>query len=112
MKNFVQDGVIVTLTAPYVVTSGQGALIGALFGVATKDIANAALGDFRIHGVFDLDKDTAAGSAVTEGGKVYWENTLKKVTGAATANTLIGTAMAAAADGAATARVRVDGVTR
>ena len=33
MKNFVQDGGVLTVTAPYALTSGQGCQVGtALFG--------------------------------------------------------------------------------
>jgi predicted RecA/RadA family phage recombinase len=38
MKNFIQPGDSLTVSAPYAVTSGQGVLVGALFGIA-------ALGD-------------------------------------------------------------------
>ena len=106
MKNFVQDGDVVTLTAPYAVASGGGALVGSLFGVATNTVANAAQGEFAIDGVFDLAK---AAGAVTQGAKMYWDNTNKVVTTTASGNTLIGAAIAAAASGDATARVRLNG---
>lgn len=37
MKNFVMEGKTLTLTAPYALTSGQGLLVGSLFGVASGD---------------------------------------------------------------------------
>ena len=37
MKNFIQKGNNITLTAPYNVTSGDGLLVGSAFGVATGD---------------------------------------------------------------------------
>ena len=42
MKNFVQPGNTITLTAPYAVTSGDGLLVGAIFGVAA---GTAAIGE-------------------------------------------------------------------
>ena len=34
MKNYIQPGNTITLTAPYDVNSGDGLLVGAIFGVA------------------------------------------------------------------------------
>ncbi len=112
MKNFVQEGRTVTATAAADISGGAGMLTGSLFGVACHDALNGAEVEIQVDGVFDMDKDTSAGSAVTAFGNVYWDDTAKKVTGdaAAGANTLIGVAMAAAADGDATARVRLNGV--
>ena len=36
MKNFVQPGNTITLTAPYAVASGDGLLVGYIFGVVRK----------------------------------------------------------------------------
>jgi predicted RecA/RadA family phage recombinase len=106
MKNYIQEGEVVTLTAPYAVSSGGGALVGALFGVAVTDVANGAEGEFSIEGVYTLPKATGA---LTQGAKVYWDNSAKKVTATATDNTLIGCALKAAASGDATAVVRLNG---
>lgn len=102
MTNYVQEGKILTLVAPYTVTSGQGALVGTIFGVATGDITSAASGEFMTQGVFDLTKDTSVFAA---GDRVYWDNSAKKVSSTATANTLIGRAARAALTGDATGRV-------
>ena len=56
MKNYVQPGNTITLTAPYAVTSGDGLLVGSIFGVAA---GNAILGDpveTAVEGVYDLKK--------------------------------------------------------
>ena len=42
MKNFVQPSNTITLTAPYAVASGDGLLVGSIFGVAA---GAAALGE-------------------------------------------------------------------
>lgn len=98
MKNFVQAGDTLTLTAPYAVSSGAGALVGSLFGVATGDVANGAEGEFKTTGVFDLTK--VGSQAWTVGARVYWDDTAKACTTTASTNKLIGVAVAAVGSGA------------
>lgn len=104
MKNFVQKGENITLTAPRALTSGAGFLVGALFAVASADAANGTTVVGVTIGVFDLPKATGA---VTAGQKLYWDNTAFNVTTSASGTTLIGVATKAAASGDATARVRL-----
>lgn len=99
MKNFVQPGEVVTLTAPYDRASGQGALVGALFGVATVDVLSGAEAEFALDGVFKLEKSAGAGTAIAQGAKAYWDNTAKKLTGVASGNTHVGYGIVAAVDG-------------
>jgi predicted RecA/RadA family phage recombinase len=109
MQNFVQEGDVVTLTAPYARSSGQGALVGSIFGVAVADVANGASGEFKTKGVFDLAKTSA--QAWTFGALLYWDDTNKVVTNTSNtgANKLIGVAMAVAANPSSTGRVRLNG---
>lgn len=110
MKNYVQEGDVLTVTAPYAVVGGQGLLVGSLFGVATAAAANGASVEIMPEGVFDL---TANGADTgTTGTKIYWDNTNKRVTTTATSNTLIGVLAADKGNGDTTARVFVDGVIR
>ena len=98
----------VTLTAPYTVVAGAGALITGIFGVAQDDITNAASGVFVTEGVFDLaclSTDTPAVGAL-----IYWDDTNKRCTTTSTANTKIGAATTAKVTGATTVRVRLNGV--
>jgi predicted RecA/RadA family phage recombinase len=104
MKNFVQRGENVTLTAPRTLSSGAGFLVGSLFAVASADAANGAQVVGVTQGVFDLPKATGA---VTAGAKLYWDNTNFNVTTSSSGNTLIGVATQAALSGDATARVRL-----
>lgn len=104
MKNFVQDGDVLTLAAPYDRTSGQGALVGSIFGVATMDVLSTVSASFAVKGVFDITK---ASGAITQGAKVYWDDTAKNLTTTSSSNTLVGTATQAAASGDATARIRL-----
>lgn len=111
MRNFVQQGDIVRMTAPYTVVSGAGAKIGSgLFGVALTDIASGILGEWAIRGIVDIAKATGAW---TEGALVYWDNTNKVATLTQAGNMRIGAAVLGAGDamalsGDATGRVLLD----
>ncbi|MEO5347176.1 MAG: DUF2190 family protein [Magnetococcus sp. YQC-9] len=107
MKNYIQPGDIVTVIAPVAVNSGEGLLVGALFGVAVAAAAINTNVEMATTGVVDLPK---AAVAITQGVKLYWDNTAKNVTTTVATNTLIGCAIVAAAIGDATARVRLNGV--
>lgn len=106
-KNFKQEGEVVVLTAPYARTSGQGALVGALFGVALVDVAISVDAAFAIEGVFELAKTSA--QAWAQGAKIYWDDTNKVCTTTATSNTFIGNAMAAAVNPSSVGLVRLNG---
>lgn len=109
MKNFVQDGDLVTVAAPATVTSGAGALVGKLFGVAVSDAASGAQVVLATRGVFTLPK--VGSQAWTVGADIYWDNTNKYCTTTATSNTLIGKAMVAVGSGSGetTGTVRLNG---
>src|SRR5262245_47585857 len=96
MKNFVQAGNIITLIAPYARTSGQGLLVGSIFGVATTDAALGAAVESVVEGVCDLAKVSA--QAWTAGNLIYWDDTAKLTTTVSTSNKLIGCAAAAASN--------------
>lgn len=98
MKNFVQPGNTITLTAPYAAASGEGLLVGSIFGVAAGSAASGEPIEVALVGVFDITK--IGSQAWTVGAKVYWDDTNKRCTTVATDNTLIGVAIAAVAGGA------------
>lgn len=98
MKNFVQQGDNLTLPAPYDRLSGQAALIGSIFGVASVDVLSGVDAAFVTEGVFDLPK--AASQAWTIGAKIYWDNTAKNLTTTSSGNTLVGVATKAVGSGA------------
>ena len=108
MKNYVQKGETLTLTAPYAVSAGGGALVGSVFGVATNDYGNGEEGEFQVAGVFDLTRETGASTGFTQGALIYWDNTNKRITKTVATNKLIGVAAKAAADSDATGRVRLN----
>ena len=103
MKNFIQPGDSLTLVAPYAVTSGQGVLVGALFGIAAYDAASSATVEIQTEGVFDITKEPSL--AITAGGRVYWDNTNRRITTTATGNYQVGIATLAALAADATVRV-------
>jgi predicted RecA/RadA family phage recombinase len=110
MKNYVQSGDVITVTAPYAVSSGQGVLVGSLFGVATCDAANGASVDIMPEGVFDITALTS--DTGTVGTKMYWDSANKRLTTTATSNTLVGALTLAKGGSDTTARVYLDGVIR
>ncbi|MDR0808395.1 MAG: DUF2190 family protein, partial [Gemmobacter sp.] len=78
MRNFVQPGNTVTLTAPYAVASGDGLLVGSIFGVAAGTAASGEAVETALTGVFDITK--VGSQAWTVGARVYWDNTNNRCT--------------------------------
>ena len=109
MKNYVQPGNTITLTAPYAVASGDGLLVGSIFGIASGTTAIGESVEAALTGVFDITK--IGSQAWSVGAKVYWDDTNKRCTNVATSNTLIGVATEAVAGGAGDTigRVRLNG---
>lgn len=107
MKNFVHIGDNVTIPAPATVTSGEGVLVGSLFGIAATDATTAAALTLSTTGVFELPK--VAADEMEIGEPIYWDDTAKLVTVTATDNTKIGVAVSDAGNGAASVRVRLNG---
>lgn len=107
MKNYVQPGDVLTLTAPYAVNSGDGLLVGSIFAVATATAANGAVVEAKTTGVFTLTAVTADTAAL--GAKAYWDNAAKKVTTTVGSNTYIGVFVVAKTGSDTTATVRLNG---
>lgn len=107
MRNYVQAGDKITVTAAAAAASGEGVKIGTLFGIASGD---AAIGDPLVlvtAGVFDMPK--VAADDITLGAAVYWRASDGLVTVTASGNTKVGVAVSAAGNGAASVRVRLNG---
>lgn len=108
MRNFVQPGDTITVTAPYAVSGGDGCLVGVLFGVACGTAASGAQAELATEGVFDLtalSTDTASGTVLVA---AYWDNTEKRITTTDSGNTKVGVIVAAKTSGQTTARVRLN----
>lgn len=108
MKNYVKQGNNIPLIANKNLTSGQGTVIGSIFGVATGDVASGAEIEFSTVGVFDLAK--TASQTFAQGAKVYFNNSTNAATSTTSTNFMIGTAVAAAGANDASVRVRLDGI--
>lgn len=110
MKNFVQPGGVVSVTAPANVSSGAGVQVGALFGVAATDAVSGAAVQIATEGVFTVTKlgtdDVAAGDVL------YWDAGNSRLTKTAGTNgkLVAGVAVAAAGAGVATVRVKLGAV--
>lgn len=104
MKNYIAEGDVVNVTAPDDTdhvggNSGDGVLVGSLFGVAVNDFEAGGDVSIKTKGVFELTK--AASQAWTVGQKIYWDDTNLECTSTSSGNTLIGVAYEAAESGAA-----------
>jgi len=107
MRNYVQPGDSISITASATASSGDGVLVNNLFGVAS---GKAAIGDPLLlvtTGVFDMPKVSANTFAV--GAVVYWDDTNKVITSTASGNMRVGLAVTAAANPSASVHVRLDG---
>jgi predicted RecA/RadA family phage recombinase len=109
MKNFVQDGNVISVTAPAGgVKSGDGIVVGNLFGICATDAAEAAEVEISLVGVFELKK---ASGQINEAASVWWNATngeIANVTGSGFYP--IGVAVKAAGSSDTTVRVRLSGV--
>jgi predicted RecA/RadA family phage recombinase len=109
MKNFVQPGHTVTLTAPTGgVKSGDFIVISSLCGVCAFDAAEGENVEVAVTGVYSLPK---AAEQIGQGTAAYWDGTAKNVTVTSTDNKLIGAAIATAASGDALVNIRLNGTT-
>ena len=106
MKNYIQEGDVLTLTPAADVASGVGYLFGAsLFGVAVGDVTVNTPGAFCTEGVIEIGKTSALAIAV--GDRVYWDAINKVVNKTATAQQCVGIAVEAAANPSATVKVKL-----
>jgi predicted RecA/RadA family phage recombinase len=109
MKNYIQNGDMITVTAPVGgVTSGQGLLVGSLFGVAAFAAAEGDPVEIATVGVFDLPKAPAA--VIAQGTRVAWDDPTKQIASPGVGLYPVGVAVTAAGNGTTTIRVRLDSV--
>jgi predicted RecA/RadA family phage recombinase len=105
-SNYVQIGDTLTIPAPADVLSGGVVIAGGIVGIAQNDALTGALVDVATTDVWELPKVGA--DAFTLGAAVYWDDAANLCTVTATANTLLGVAIAAAGAGIATVKVRLN----
>lgn len=108
MRNFISDGKVIDLTVDEDVASGEGVVIGSIFGVATRAALSGETVPCIRSGEVELTK---VAGAIAQGDKIYFNDTSDTVTKtSATGLFLIGAASLAAQAGDATVRVLLDGV--
>lgn len=107
MKNFVQAGENITVTATAAATSGEGVKVGELFGIAAGDAAIGGDLDLVTVGVFEMPKVNTDDIAV--GDAVYFRTADGLVTKTASGNTKVGIAVTAAGNPSGTVNVRLNG---
>lgn len=100
MKNYIQDGDTITVTAPAAVASGDFVQVGRIRGIAVTSAANGAQVELKTTGVFTIPK-TGSEAFASVGLPVYCVlsgNGVKTVTTASTtANVLVGINLATSA---------------
>ena len=106
MRNFIQPGDTITLKAPSNIASGEGILLGAIFGIACNDAYENNEVEVKLDGVFHLNKIVTEGWNV--GGLVYW-NESKKLATSEQNNNLIGVAIEASLNPSTIGTVRLNG---
>jgi predicted RecA/RadA family phage recombinase len=103
-SNKIQQGCVLALLCAYAtIASGQGMLVGSIFGVAQVDGVTGDTIPIEIEGVYSLTAYSADSAAA--GDLAYWDDTNRRVTITGTGNTLIGTFVSAKAGAATTADV-------
>jgi len=108
-NNFIQPGDVLDYTCAGTVTSGTPFLMGTVLAVPLKSGVSGDVIPVQVTGVFTFTKGTGSGTAIALGGLAYWDDSAKKVTGAASGNTAIGYGVIAAANADATCTVKLKG---
>jgi predicted RecA/RadA family phage recombinase len=109
MKNYLQNGHVIRVTTPAGgITSGEGLIVGSIFGIAAYSAAEGDPLELATTGVFQLPKASAA--VLTLGARVAWDNTAKQVNTPAAGRFPIGVAVEAAGSGVTSVAVRLDGI--
>jgi len=110
MKTFIQNGDVIAVTAPAGgVASGDGVIVGALFGIAAFTAAEGEPAEIATRGVYVLPKEPTA--VIAAGAQVAWDASAKQINLPGTGLYPVGIATEAASNGITTIRVRLDGVT-
>lgn len=104
MKNYIQKGDVITVTASADITGGSMVVVGSLVGIAVTDIANGAKGEVALEGVYEVGKEA---DDIAIGVKLYHKSSTGTVTTTATSNTFAGYAFAAAGTAATTVQLKL-----
>lgn len=106
MKNYVQDGEVLTLDPGATVASGTGRLFGAaLFGVACVDAVSGTASAFQVKGVVTIAKTSALAIAV--GDVLYWDAANAVVNKTTSGQRAVGVAIEVANNPSATVKMLI-----
>jgi predicted RecA/RadA family phage recombinase len=106
MKTYIQPSRTLTVTAPAGgVVSGQGVLIGTLFGIAQYDSVEGAEVEILTEGVVEIGKTSAL--QIDVGDRLFWDGANKVVNKTATAQVCVGIAVSTAANPSPTVRIKL-----
>ena len=109
MKTYIQNGLVITVPTPAGgIASGEGMIVGNIFGIAAYSAVEGDPLELATTGVYKLPKVTAA--VLTVGARVAWDNTAKNINVPGAGRFPVGTATEAAGNGITSIAVRLDGV--
>jgi predicted RecA/RadA family phage recombinase len=109
MKTYIQNGHVITVPTPAGgIASGEGMIVGNIFGVAAYSAVEGDPLELATTGVYKLPKATAA--VLTVGARVAWDNTAKNINLPSAGRFPVGIATEAAGNGITSIAVRLDGV--
>ena len=105
MKNYRYSGSTINAVLTGTVASGAAFVLGAIVVVAQTSGVNGDTITAKTDGVYELPK---AVGAISQGAKLYWDDTAKNVTTTVGSNLVIGYAFISALSGDATVEVMLD----
>jgi predicted RecA/RadA family phage recombinase/lysophospholipase L1-like esterase len=105
MKNYVMDGEVVTMAAPYDLANGEAVQVGSVFGVSAKAAKLGEAVDLATVGVFDLVAEST--QSYLPGTELFWDVANKRITSVSGVGSCVGVCMAPKAAGVAVVRVRL-----
>jgi len=109
MKTYIQNGHVITVPTPTGgIASGDGLIVGSIFGIAAYSAAEGDPLELATTGVYKLPKASAVVLAV--GARVAWDDTAKEVNTPGAGRFPIGVAVEAAESGVTSVAVRLDGI--
>jgi predicted RecA/RadA family phage recombinase len=107
MQNYLGDGDQIEFCAPAPLVTGQGLLLGAMFGVVLASVAEGQPGILSLKGIYQLPKNASEVWTVGEG--LYWDNTNMYLTVTSADNTRVGVATAVTVNPSSVGNVRLNG---
>lgn len=102
MKNFVMDGEVVTMAAPYDLANGEAVQVGSVFGVASKAAKLGEQVDLATVGVFDLVAEST--QSYLPGTELFWDVANKRITSVSGVGSCVAVCIAPKAGGEAVVR--------